>query len=229
MEQLDRLASDIANAKTAGYKGERVTSNVAERPDFGRALQSAIDVAPGVGRLDFRAGALERTGRDLDVAIEGGGFFVVDTPNGTRYTRNGSFTRQADGTLTTADGMPVQGTTGPLRITTDGPLSMDEDGTLRAGTQTVGKLRVVDLPDYDRLQREDLGRFRAPAGDTPRPAAAGTILRSGMLETSNVSVADRMVALTDLARSFEALQRGMSLLMNDLDMRVAQELGRRGV
>ena len=53
MEQLDRLASDIANAKTAGYKAERVTLNAAERPDFGRALQSAIDVAPGPGHLDF--------------------------------------------------------------------------------------------------------------------------------------------------------------------------------
>jgi flagellar basal-body rod protein FlgF len=228
MEQLDRLASDIANSKTAGYKAERVTTNVAERPDFGRMLQSAIDVTPGIGHVDFRPGALERTGREMDVAIDGKGFFVIDTPQGLRYTRNGNFTRQQDGLVTTGDGHAVQGTAGPLRITSDGPLSMDEDGTLRAGAQTVGRLRVVDFPDYTRLQREDMGRFRASAADTPVPAADGTVLRTGMLEGSNVSVVDRMVALTDVARGFEALQRGLSLLMNDLDMRVAQELGRRG-
>lgn len=229
MEQLDRLASDIANAKTAGYKAERVTSNVAERPDFGRTLQAAIDVTPGLGRTDFRPGAMERTGRDLDMAIEGRGFFVVDTPHGPRFTRNGAFTRQSDGTLGTTDGMTVQGTEGPLRVVGDGPLTVDEAGTVRAGEQIAGRLRVVDLPDYSRLEREDMGRFRAPVTEQPVPVEGGTVVRSGFLEGANVSVPERMVALTDVARSFEALQRGLSLLMNDLDSRVAQELGRRGI
>lgn len=227
MEQLDRLASDIANAKTAGYKSERVTTNTAERPSFGAVLQSAIDVAPGPGRLDFRPGTMERTGRDLDLAIEGRGFFVVDTPEGPRYTRNGNFTRQANGTLTTADGLPVQGDKGPLRITADGALSIDDDGTVRAGVQTVGRVRIVDFASYDRLEREEMGRFRAPAAEAVTPAAEGVAVRSGLLEASNVSVADRMVAMTDLARSFEALQKGLSLLMNEIDGRVASELGRR--
>lgn len=227
MEQLDRLASDIANAKTAGYKAERVTTNTAERPDFGRVLQSAIDVTPGTGRLDFRPGSMERTGRDLDLAIEGRGFFVVDTPQGPRYTRNGNFSRQADGTLTTADGLPVQGDKGPLKVSSDGPLSVDNDGTIRAGTQNVGRVRVVDFASYDRLEREELGRFRAPAVEQVLPAGDGVGVRSGLLEASNVSVVDRMVAMTDVARSFEALQKGLSLLMNEIDGRVASELGRR--
>jgi len=228
MEQLDRLASDIANVKTSGYKAERVTTHTAERPDFARTLQSAIDVTPGPGRLDFRPGSMERTGRDLDVAIEGRGFFVVETPNGDRYTRNGNFARQADGTITTADGMPVQGTDGPLRITAPGALSVDADGTVRAGAQHVGRLRVVDFDDYARLEREDLGRFRAPRDAQPAEAGENVAVRGGLLESSNVSVADRMVAMTDLARNFEALQRGLSLLMNEVDGRAAQELGRRG-
>jgi flagellar basal-body rod protein FlgF len=227
MEQLDRLASDIANAKTAGYKAERVTTNTAERPDFGRVLQSAIDVTPGPGRLDFRPGSMERTGRDLDLALEGRGFFVIDTPQGPRYTRNGNFSRQADGTLTTADGMTVLGSDGPLRVPNNAALTVDDDGTLRAGVQNVGRVRVVDFASYDRLEREDLGRFRAPASETPTDVADGTIVRSGLLEASNVSVTDRMVAMTDVARSFEALQKGLSLLMNEIDGRVATELGRR--
>lgn len=226
MEQLDRLASDIANAKTSGYKAERVTTNTAERPDFGVTLQAAIDVTPGPGHLDFRPGSMEKTGRDLDFAIEGKGFFVVETAYGTRYTRNGNFVRAADGTLTTADGFPVQGASGPLQIIDLGPLSVADDGTVTAGAQTVGRLRVVDFGEYSSLQREELGRFRAPATLTPADVTDSTV-RAGLLEASNVSVVDRMVALTDVARSFEALQRGLTILMNDIDGRAITELGRR--
>lgn len=227
MEQLDRLASDIANAKTAGYKAERVTLNAAERPDFGRALQSAIDVAPGPGHLDFRPGSMEKTGRDLDFAIEGRGFFVVDTPQGARYTRNGNFQLAADGTVTTADGHAVQTADGPLKLPRNGgEVSVADDGTVTLGTQAVGKLRVVDFGDYTELQREDLGRFRAPSTVKPQDAAATTV-RSGMLEASNVSVVDRMVTLTEVARGFEALQRGLHILSSELDGRAITELGRR--
>ncbi|MBA2356520.1 MAG: flagellar basal-body rod protein FlgF [Acidobacteria bacterium] len=226
MEQLDRLASDIANAKTAGYKSERVISKAAERPDFQNVLQSAVDVTPGPGHLDFRSGSLERTGRDLDFAIEGKGFFVVDTPQGTRYTRNGNFSLSANGSLTTADGFPVEGTEGPLKVVASGPLSVSGDGTVTAGAQTVGKLKVVDFVSYGQLQREELGRFRAPASLTPteQPDA---LVRSGMLEGSNVSVVERMVALTEVSRGFEALQRGLNILSTELDGRAISEFGRR--
>ena len=227
MEQLDRLASDIANAKTAGYKAERVTTNAAERPDFGKALQSAIDVAPRPGHLDFRPGSMEKTGRDLDFAIEGKGFFVVDTPQGPRYTRNGNFSLAADGSVTTADGYPVQTADGPLKLARNGgQVSVADDGTVSMGAQSVGKLRIVDFGDYQELQREDLGRFRAPATATPAEAS-GTIVRAGMLEASNVSVVDRMVTLTEVARGFEALQRGLNILSSELDGRAITELGRR--
>lgn len=227
LEQLDRLAGDIANAKTAGYKAERVTTRAVERPDFGRALQAAIDVAPGAGHLDFRAGSMEKTGRDLDFAIEGRGFFVVDTPQGPRYTRNGNFSLSADGTVTTADGLAVQTANGPLKVGTGtGPLTVADDGTVSVGSQTAGKLRVVDFGDYSELQREELGRFRAPASAAPTEAASITV-RSGMLEASNVSVVDRMVALTEVARGFEALQRGLNILNTELDGRAITELGRR--
>lgn len=227
MEQLDRLASDIANAKTAGYKAERTTAMTAQREDFQRVLQAAVDVTPGAGRLDFRPGSMEKTGRDLDFAIEGRGFFVIDTPQGPRYTRNGNFSRTADGSIVTADGYPVQTTTGPLKVTTaSGAITVAEDGTVTAGEETVGRLRIVDFPEYTDLQREDLGRFRAPAGTTPAEAS-GVTVRSGVLEASNVSVVDRMVTLTEVARGFEALQRGLSILSSEVDGRAIAELGRR--
>ena len=226
LEQLDRLAGDIANAKTAGYKAERVTTNAAERPDFGRALQAAVDVTPGPGHLDFRPGSMEKTGRDLDFAIEGRGFFVIDTPQGPRYTRNGNFSLAADGTVTTADGHAVQTAKGPLKVgKADGPVSVADDGTVSVGNMPAGKLRIVDFEDYSTLEREDLGRFRAPGAVTPTDADA--TVRSGMLEASNVSVVDRMVALTEVARGFEALQRGLNILSSELDGRAITELGRR--
>ena len=108
-DHLERLAADIANAGTSGYKAERGTTSAAERPTFDRMLESAIDVAPGPSQLDFQSGVVIPTGRDLDIALRGKGFFVIDTPGGPRYTRNGAFERRADGTLITSDGSVVSG------------------------------------------------------------------------------------------------------------------------
>jgi len=225
IEQLDRLASDIANAGTAGYKAERTTSVAAERPTFAAALQTAIDVAPGPGRADLRPGPLQPTGRDLDFAIDGRGFFVIETPAGLRYTRNGQFTRRADGTLTTLDDLPVLGENGPLRLG-PGAVTLDADGTLRAGGLAAGRLRVVDFADDAVLGRESGGRFRAPDGVQPeeRPSA---VIRARALEGSNVSLVERMAQLTEVARGFEALQRCISILMNEVDGKAIAEFGRR--
>jgi flagellar basal-body rod protein FlgF len=227
IDQLDRLAADIANVNTAGYKGERVTTTKVDRPDFGQTLQTAVDVAAAPGVLDMRKGSFTATGRDLDIALEGSGFFAIDTPAGTRYTRNGSFTRRADGTLTTSDGMTVQGDNGsPIRLAADhGPVAIESDGTIRSGDEVAGKLKIVDFDDYSTLAREDSGRLRA--GIAARDASPNTQVRGGMLEQSNVSVVERMAQLTEVNRSFEALQRGVSMLLNDVDGRAISELGRR--
>ncbi len=226
LDQLDRLAADIANVNTAGYKGERVATTKVDRPDFGQVLQTAVDVAAAPGLLDMRNGSFTTTGRDLDVALEGSGFLAIDTPGGTRYTRNGAFTRRADGTLTTEDGMVVQGDNGPIRLASDaGPVSIEADGTIRSGDEVAGKLKVVDFDDYTTLTREDSGRLRA--GIAARAASPNTQVHGGMLEQSNVSIVERMAQLTEVGRSFEALQRGVSVLMNDIDSRAITELGRR--
>jgi len=226
LEQLDRISADIANGGTAGYKTERVPTAEAPRPDFGRVLQTAIDVSAAPGLIDFRNGAIESTGRDLDVALEGRGFFVVETPGGPRYTRNGQFSRRSDGTLVTADGLEVQGDKGPIKLV-DGRVSFEPDGTIRAGGAVAGKLKIVDFGDYVSLRREDGSRFRPESGNDPAEAAATTTVRGGSLEGSNVTLAERMVQLTEVARAFEALQKGMSTLMNDVDGRAINELGRR--
>jgi flagellar basal-body rod protein FlgF len=224
LAQLDRVAADIANEGTAGYKGERAGSVAVNRP-FDALLDAAVDNTSGPTTVDFRPGVILPTGRDLDVALDGKGFFVVQTPNGPRYTRNGSFTRSADGTLVTSENMPVLGQNGPMKVG-PGQLSMQADGTIAVDSAAVGKLQVVDFGDYAGLTREDGGKFRAPNGVTPTQTT-GSFVRNGALEQSNVSVAQRMANLMEVTRSFEALQRGVSLMSNDIDARAISELGRR--
>jgi flagellar basal body rod protein FlgG len=224
--RLDRIAADIANSGMTGYKAERNTSMVSERRSFSGALDSAVDVVVAPPKTDLRAGDIAPTGRNLDLAIEGPGYFKVQTPEGgTRYTRNGHFTRGLDGRLTTSDGSAVVGDDKPV-VLPEGEVQFGTDGAIRVAGKPVGRLDIVEFDDPLRLVREDGVQFRAPAGLAGLPAS-GSSVRSGMLEGSNVSLPERMVQMTEISRGFEALQRGMSVLMNDIDGRAITELGRR--
>ena len=228
-EQLNRLAGDLANIGTAGYKAERGTTAAAERPAdaFGNALKSAIDVAEGPRSIDMHAGVVTTTGRDLDLAIDGRGFFVIDTPEGVRYTRNGHFTRRADNVLATEQGDAVIGEKGPITLPPGGgAIRIGDGGQIMSGDTPVGKPQIVDFARYDGLSRQDGALFRAGGASVAAPVADATVV-AGAIEQSNVSLVERMAALTEVSRSFEALQRGVTILMNDIDGRAITELGRR--
>jgi flagellar basal-body rod protein FlgF len=224
LDDLDRLAADLANVNTAGYKTERTATESAVR-DFASVLDSAIDVTAGVSKTDFRPGTIAVTGRDLDVAIEGRGFFQIETPGGTRYTRGGNFTRSGEGVLTTADGMPVMGEGGEIRLP-PGPVTISADGTIYSGRTLAGKITVVSFERDTDVARETGTRFRAIGGVEP-DEATDTRLLSGSLEQSNVSVVERVAVMVEVTRAFEALQKGISVIMNDIDGRAIAELGRR--
>jgi flagellar basal-body rod protein FlgF len=221
---LDRIASDIANASTSGYKAERASTAEARRPSFGESLQAAVDVAAGGSRMDLRAGAISTTGRPLDVAIEGGGFLAVETANGERYTRNGHLVRRADGVLTTDEGDPVLGASGRITIDGNAAVRIDPDGTVRSGNTIAGRLKVVDVEPGVSLARDGGSRFRASASpiEIERPA-----LVPGALEQSNVSVVQRVAEMSEVSRNFETLLRGVTVLMNDIDKGAITELGRK--
>lgn len=224
MQDLDRVASDLANVGTSGYKSERAATSAAERIRFARALDAAIDVTGGERKVDLRPGIIANTGRDLDAAIEGTGFFVIQTPEGIRYTRDGAFTRRGDGILTTRDGNPVLGEDGEIRIG-GGTIKIEENGAIRVGDAVAGRLKVVNFDAPQDIERESGARFRAAPNATPGAASARVV--GGSLEAANVSVVDRMAALTEITRAFEGLQRGISVLSNDIDGRAITELGRR--
>jgi flagellar basal body rod protein FlgG len=220
--ELDRLAADLANVGTAGYKRERTSTHGSERPTFDMLIQKATDPTMGNRKIDLSSGGVTRTGRDLDFALKGPGFFAVETPFGTRYTRNGSFERGADGTLTTSDGLPVLGEGGPIRLNATGAISVDADGTVRTGTAVAGRLQVVRAESDAAIAREGSSRFRiddVEAVETPEVV-------NQALEQSNVSVVDGMAQLTALSRSFDALQRGLVSLLSEVDGKAISELGR---
>ncbi len=226
MDDLDRLAEDISNAGTAGYKAERSSRIAADRPVFDDSLQTAIDVAHGDKRMDMRTGNIIPTGRDLDVAIEGSGFFTVQQPDGTNaYTRDGRFMRGADGTLTTNDGLPVIGADDdPIMIGT-GKITIKGDGTVMSGNMTAGQLKIAEFGDPGKLVRQS-GSLLGAGSQTPNDATDATV-HAGAIEESNVKVVERIAELTDASRGFEALQRGVSILMNDIYGKAIEQLGRR--
>ena len=185
LDQLDRLAADIANAGTAGYKTERV--GAPRRPsgptfDAGPA-DSAIDVvARRQGMIDFRTGSIESTGRDSTSPLEGRGFFVVDTPAGRATRATASSRRSADGTLMTADGDAVQGDEGPITLA-DGTRQLSKrTARSRAGGAVAGKLAIVDFGDYMTPAPRRRRRFRAGDGNADarcrRPRPCVTAARS---------------------------------------------------
>ena len=221
--QLDRIATDLANINTAGYKTERTTAFASER-DFILTLQSAVDAAAGVSKTDMRSGTIASTGRNLDVAIDGEGFFAIETPLGVRYTRSGNFTRSADGSLSTVDGEQVLDAEGKRIKLGRGALTIESDGAVHVDESVVGRIAVWKIAPQD-LVRESGSRFRAVEGAKRERSQAPLVPES--LEQANVSMVGRMSSLVEVSRSFEALQKGISVLMNDVDGRAITELGRR--
>jgi flagellar basal body rod protein FlgG len=225
LDELDRLAADLANIGTAGYKVERAGTRTVTRGEFSTTLDAAVDVVSGTPKTDFRTGTIATTGRDLDVAIEGRGFFVVQTEAGERYTRNGAFTRRSDGVLATTQGEAVMGDAGEITLGA-GAATIDADGTVKSGATVLGKLKVVEFSAESDLVRESGARFKTIPGATPQDAERIRLV-AGSIEQSNANVVEIMAKLTEVSRGFESLQRGVTTLTNELDGRAISELTRR--
>jgi len=227
-QTLDLLANNIANASTIGFKGQRafyraLTASVAgaNLSPLNRAMNNFSVL--GGGNLDLRQGSLERTGNDLDVAIEGGGFLSVQTPAGVRFTRAGSLHLDPTLHLLNADGAPVLGQQGPIQLP-PGPVSIGPDGTISAGGAVADRLRLTEFPPGTELTPEGNANFSAPAG-TEKPAASSQVVE-GSLETSNVSPVEGTVTLIQLQRHFEMLERTLSIFHNVFDESAAEVLPR---
>ena len=224
---LDIVANNIANADTAGFKLEQllVQTEPGSPPSTPDARPVNYVLDHGVTR-DFTQGSMESTGNPYDVAVEGQGFFQIQTPQGMRYTRDGRFTVDNKNQLVTKAGDPVMDA-GGRAITLDPTKSeaaIAPDGTISQGGVQGGKLGVYRFPDLAQLQKNGGGLFEAPASVTPTVATDG-IVHQGMVEKSNVQPVLEITNLIAITRAYERVAQMMGQT-SDLSSEAISRLGK---
>ncbi len=226
-EALDTIANNMANVNTTGYLAQRNVFTSVLNQARGSQLNQAINNYGFLGgtSVDATPGALQKTGNDLDAAIEGPGFFVVQTTAGTMYSRNGGFQVSNKGQLVTSCGDPVLGEAGLISVP-PGKISISADGTISSQGAIVGKLKVVEFPSGTPLTNAGQTYYTAPA-NTATTAIKSTV-RQEMLESSNVNPVTGMVELITAQRSAEMMQRALSTFEAEMDKTATQELPKVG-
>jgi len=211
-QEFDVIAHNLANASTIGYK-RRCNA-------FSKALegQDPQSYSPGTFDLnstfDFSQGSVGETGRPLDFALYGKGFFVIETPNGPLYTRNGTFLTNQNNQIVDSLGRIVAGQAGPITVPNSVSLlqlNVSSDGAISAGGTPIGKFRLVDFQD-DQNKLVPVGEscYRMPDA-TMAPVPAGRlVVKQGYQEASNVKVIDELVDMILVSRLYEANMKSLS-------------------
>jgi len=228
----DVISNNLANANTTGYKrdmsvntafNQMVISRVND-PQSGNGMvdiSKDLDAPPVIGVLgtgvqpagtftDYAGGALQRTENPFDVAISGDGFFVIQTPQGERYTRDGSFTLNTQGDLVTKDGFTVIGRRGNVNVGTGDNVSINADGSVVANGTLVNELMVVVPENKQSLSKVGNNLYALNQGGTVRDAERVQVAQ-GYLETSNVNVVSEMVNMISGLRMYEANQKAIQM------------------
>lgn len=206
---LNVISNNMTNVSTPGYKSDTVIQGtfrdqmIYRFDKTGRTpIGTASRVNTAVERVtDYSDGGLKETGSNLDLALQGNGFFVIQSGNGNVYTRDGSFNLDNQGYLRLDGVGRVMGTNGTIRLTTD-EISVDGQGNIRSidGRQYFGTLRLVDFGDYNQLTKITGGVFRANA----QPQNADVAVKQKYIEDSNVSMIDEMTAMMTSQRSLQS-------------------------
>ena len=226
--EMDIVANNLANADTTGFKVESLMERTdSEAPAY--TLQGPRPVKfvgeDGVMR-DFGQGSLRRTDAPLDLAIEGQGFFQVQSPNGPRYTRDGNFRLDDNGVLVTQGGYPVMDDGGGS-ITLDpalGQVSISQDGTVTQGTTRIAKLNAVNFQTLSTLEKTGDNLYRNTSNQQPT-AAEGSKIRQGMLEGSNVNSIAEISKMIEINRAYEQMAKIMDSTA-ELSKSAVQRMGR---
>lgn len=226
--EMDVIANNIANVDTTGFKVEMPMVRVEESDgkakmvDGPKTLKFVLD--DGVIR-DFGQGALRQTGGTFDLAIEGQGFFRIQTDAGERFTRDGCFTLSPDGRLTTQAGDAVMGEAGEITVDPDqGPVSISADGVVSQAGEQVGKIGVFTFEDLGSLSKAGDNLLRNASNQQPT-ASTNARVRQGMLETSNVNSIQQITRMIEVSRAYESMARTIEG-SSELSRRSVERLGR---
>jgi flagellar basal-body rod protein FlgF len=216
LQRQDTLANNLANVSTVGFRAElQAFRSVPVNGSGASTRVYALETTPG---YDATPGAVQVTGRNLDVAMKGDAWLAVQALDGTEaYTRAGALQVSAEGQLVTPSGLAVLGDGGPIALPNDAEISIGADGTLSAKAAngrigSIGRLKLV-TPEAP-LARGDDGLFRAADG-SELPADANARVQDGALEGSNVSPVETMVAMIAAARQFEAQMKLLQTAESD--------------
>ena len=209
MHALAVNANNLANAKTTGFKADMAQARSMQA--FGEGMPSRVFSMTEKSSQNFDSGALMQTSRDLDLAIQGPGWFAVQAEDGTEgYTRDGQFRMNEEGALETSEGELVMGDTGPIfiplpvnniHISKDGTIMVQPEGAPSSVQEEVGRLKMVN-PRVQELAKGADGLFRRKDG-LNEDADINVKVENGMLESSNVNPIGEMTAMISLQRQFE--------------------------
>jgi flagellar basal-body rod protein FlgF/flagellar basal-body rod protein FlgG len=226
-QALDTAAANLANAQTPGYRAEReFFRSVLLGPD---ALTSQLGKTVnnfgllGGDRLDMDQGALTSTGNPLDLAIEGEGFFQVQTPNGLRYTRDGGFHRSPTGQLVTGAGEPVLSDGGKTIQLPPGDVTVGSDGVVSVAGGEVATVGVFTFPASAQLTAEGANRYVAPEGVTAVLSKKSTV-HQGAIEAANQDVIQGSLDLIVMQRQAEMMQKALTIFHTEFNKIASEDL-----
>ncbi len=232
---MDVVTNNVTNVETVGYKKDTMLSQTFASMLIDRIHDPSVIATREVGPLEpgvhidrivtnFTQGAFDVTEQTTDMALAGAGWFVIETPDGERYTRAGNFHVAPNGYLVNPDGYGVVGEGGPILVGTD-KFAVTEDGVISVDGQEVARLRLVTFDDDSKLRKQGDNLYYNHEG--AQEIERGCIVKQGYLEMSNVDVGATMVEMIVNYRMYEANQRMLQMADETLG-RAVNDIGRVG-
>lgn len=217
LREMQVVANNIANTATTGFRQEGIIFS-----EYVMGVKDGPSLSMGQGNVrntSYAQGVLSQTGGTFDLAIEGEGFFLIETPQGERLSRAGAFSPNAEGDLVTMSGYRVLDAGGaPVFVPPDaGKVSISGDGTLSVGGNLIGQIGLVSPNEPSKMIREDGVMFKADAGYIPSENAG---ILQGFVEGSNVEAITQLARMIEIQRAYEI---GQSFLESE-DQRVRQAI-----
>jgi flagellar basal-body rod protein FlgF len=204
---------NLAHASVPGFRKMLSAFEAMQNPNGKTREEQLAGTEVKTPSFDFTSGPLNQTGSPLDLALEGDGFFVVNGPQGPLYTRSGTFQLDGQGQLVTPDGLPVQAASGTITLPPNTPISkmvVGADGTVRVGSEELGRLEIRRFDNPQALQSVGATLFQAPPELAAQPAQARVL--QGVREMSNVSPVNELVNLIAAQRHYEMSQKAATAM-----------------